>query len=161
MADGVSAEEFRTAMSAFASGVTIVTARAEDGAPHGLTATAFASVSRDPPLCLVCVAHAAEACPVIHATGAFAVNLLATGAEALSVRFATHGIDKFEGVPWIPGPLTRCPLLGGALMGVECTVDRALTAGDHDLFLGRLRAVHPGVGEPLLYFRARYGRFSP
>jgi flavin reductase ActVB len=153
--------EFKAAMASFASGVVVVTTIDAAGTPFGFTATAFASVSRNPPLCLVCPGHSAEALPTLRAVHRFAVNILGRSQEPLSTRFATHGIDKFDGVPWKPGTETGCPLLAGALVNLECTVEHALTAGDHDVLVGRILSVQAGPGDPLLYFRGNYRELLP
>jgi flavin reductase (DIM6/NTAB) family NADH-FMN oxidoreductase RutF len=152
----VSVDEFRAAMASFAAGVTVVTTAAANGDPFGLTATAFSSVSRNPPLCLICISHVAEARPVLMVTRRFAVNFLATGQEEVSARFATHGLDKFEGVPYVLGEASGCPLLEGALASVECTVQTVHVAGDHDVVIGSIERVNVGEGEPLVYFRGKY-----
>ena len=110
-----SVDDFKRAMGSFAAGVTIVTTVDDGGKVWGLTATAFSSVSKSPPLCLVCVSHAADAYPAIAASRRFAVNVLSAEQEALSARFAEHGVDKFADVEWTPGPATGSPLLAGAL----------------------------------------------
>jgi flavin reductase (DIM6/NTAB) family NADH-FMN oxidoreductase RutF len=152
----ITADDFRAAMGSFAAGVTIITTRDDAGRSFGLTATAFASVSRDPPLCVICVAHTAEAHPVLVASRRFAVNFLAATQEGLSARFATHGLDKFDGVLHHAGPLTGCALVEGAMASIECTVHAQHPAGDHDLFLGEIRSVTVSGDSPLVYFRGRY-----
>lgn len=161
MAVPVTTEEFKAAMAAFTAGVAVITTVDAAGVPFALTATAFSSVSKSPPLCLVCVSHAAEAHPVIRVVGRFAVNILSRDQDDLSARFATHGIDKFATVPWVPGGATGCPLLPGALATIECLVTETLTAGDHDVFLGAIQGIHLGTTEPLVYFRGRYCDLVP
>lgn len=148
-------------MASFAAGVTVVTALDGRGSPLGLTATAFSSVSKTPPLCLVCVSRDAEAYPAIRETGRFAVNFLTVEQQPLSSRFATHGLDKFDGVAWVRGKATGCPLLEGALASVECQLQATIPAGDHDVFLGAIDGIVVGTGEPLVYFRGRYGDVTP
>jgi len=162
MALAVTDELFRHAMSSFASGVTVITTVDASGRPFGMTATAFCSVSREPPLCLVCVADSADAYPALKESGRFAVNVLSSEQSELSARFATHGIDKFEGVAWSEGPETGCAILEGALVTVECLVENVLVAGDHEIFVGSIRRVHAGnAGDPLVYFRGRYVDVRP
>src|SRR5712691_8489864 len=106
-------DEFRRVLGHFATGVPVVTACDAEGRPTGLTASAFASVSLDPPLVLVCVAHKAQAYPAILAAGRFAVNILSTTQEAVSRRFASSslsGAEKFEGSDYRQGAL-GLPLL--------------------------------------------------
>jgi flavin reductase ActVB len=147
--------EFRTALRCFAAGVTVVTTRDQDGRPSGLTASAFTSVSLDPPLVLVCVDHAATAHPDFRAHGWFAVNVLRREQETLSRQFAESGGDKFQDVPFHEGR-TGLPLLDGALAALECEVVDAHEAGDHTIFIGRVEAATISGGRPLVYFHGGY-----
>jgi flavin reductase (DIM6/NTAB) family NADH-FMN oxidoreductase RutF len=156
MEHSVTTADFKAAMASFAAGVTVITTLDDSGRPFALTATAFASVSKNPPLCLVSVSHDAEAHPVISAMKRFAVNLLSRDQQGLSSRFATSGIEKFDGVAWTPGDATGCPLLAETLASVECTVSSVLTAGDHDIFIGAIQRIVLGSGDPLVYFRGGY-----
>jgi flavin reductase (DIM6/NTAB) family NADH-FMN oxidoreductase RutF len=147
--------EFRTALRSFAAGVTVVTTRDREGRPSGLTASAFTSVSLDPPLVLVCVDHAATAHPDFRERGWFAVNVLRREQEALSRHFAVSGGDKFGGVPCHEGQ-TGLPLLDGALVTLECRIVDAHEAGDHTIFVGQVEAASVTGGRPLLYFHGGY-----
>lgn len=148
-------QEFRRVLGHFAAGVSIVTTIGEDGAPYGLTATAFTSVSLDPPLVLVCVDKGAESHPHFHASRVFAVNFLTVGHQELSSRFAVSGGDKFSGVPTRRGT-TGSPLLSEALGYLECRTVNVVDAGDHTIFIGQVEAADARAGEPLLYFRGAY-----
>jgi flavin reductase (DIM6/NTAB) family NADH-FMN oxidoreductase RutF len=147
--------EFRTALRSFAAGVTVVTTRDREGRPSGLTASAFTSVSLDPPLVLVCVDHAATAHPDLRHRGWFAVNILRREQEGLSRRFAVSGGDKFSGVSCHEGK-TGLPLLDGALVTLECRIVEAHEAGDHTIFLGQVEAATVAGGQPLVYFHGAY-----
>lgn len=147
--------EFRRALRHFPAGVTVVTTRDGEGRPAGLTASAFTSVSLEPPLVLVCVDHEAAAHPAFETHGWFAVNVLAEGQEALSRRFAASGGDKYAGVAFHEGR-ARLPLLDGVVASLECRiVDRHL-AGDHTIFVGRVEGTAVSGGAPLLYFQGDY-----
>jgi flavin reductase (DIM6/NTAB) family NADH-FMN oxidoreductase RutF len=148
-------------MASFAAGVTVVTTVDAAGNPFGLTATAFSSASREPPLCLVCIGHAAEAHPALLASRRFAINFLALAQHTLSARFATHGLDKFDGVPYADGTATGCPILEGTLGYVECTVRDVYPVGDHDVIVGLIERVETSDGTPLVYFRGRYHELLP
>lgn len=161
MPQTITDDVFRSAMASFATGVTVVTTVDGNREPFGLTATAFCSVSKSPPLCLVCVATSADPYPAMKETGCFAVNVLSHEQGELSVRFATHGIDKFSGVAWSAGSETGCALLSGALVSIECLVETIVPAGDHDVFIGRIQAIHVGTGlDPLVYYRGRYAELD-
>jgi len=155
-------DEFRRAMSHFATGVTIITAWDAQHRPTGLTASSFTSVSLHPPLVLVCVSQKAQSYPAIKAAGRFAVNILSTGQEAVSRRFATTsgGDEKFAGLEYRPGP-RGLPILADALAELECTVVNAYPGGDHTIFVAQVETAEcrGDLGkEPLLYFRGKYSR---
>jgi flavin reductase (DIM6/NTAB) family NADH-FMN oxidoreductase RutF len=156
----VGADDFRHVCGHFATGVTIITTRESDGRPTGLTASAFTSVSLDPPLVLVCVSHKSQSFPALRDGGTFAVNILRDSEEAVSRRFATTRLDKFDGVPYTVSPL-GLPLLDDALAHVECVTVSAYPEGDHTIFVGRVERARAESGDPLLYFRGQYQRLAP
>lgn len=145
---------FRQAMASFASGVTVVTS-AHAGRLIGITVSSFCSLSLNPPLVLICIDKAAASHDAIGDAGMFAVNVLAEGQEYLSRRFATPDEHKF-----LDGTYTLAssglPLLNGALMQIECTIQAALPGGDHTIYTGLVTAAHVQEGRPLLYFRSGY-----
>jgi len=156
----ISADEFRRTLSHFASGVTVITTCDRDGRPTGLTASAFTSVSLEPPLILVCVDNKAQSYPALLAGKMFAVNILGLEQEAVSRRFATTKIEnKFEGVPFTLSPL-GLPLLDSALAQLECATVNVHLEGDHTILVGRVEGASSGPGAPLVYFRGRYERLS-
>ena len=152
-------DDFRRVLSHFATGVTLVTTRDSDARPAGLTASAFTSVSLDPPLILVCVDHKAQSFPALAESGRFAINILRAEQEHLSRRFASTRLDKFDGVSFRLGAL-GLPLIEGALAYLECMTVSAHREGDHTIFVGRVEHADTGSGEPLLYYRGRYNRLS-
>lgn len=148
----------RDAMGCFATGVTIVTALDAQGAPVGLTANSFTSVSLDPPLLLVCIANAAGTAPVLREAAHFGVNVLQIGQQPASNRFAAKGEDRFANLPWGPGQ-TGVPLLGNSLVSFECRCEAVHEAGDHFILVGHvMRAQFEPYRDPLLYFRGKYRR---
>ena len=84
----VTKEEFRKALGRFATGVTVITVTKDNGAVHGVTVNAFASVSLDPPLVLVCMDHRSHTLPLLHARKRFGVNVLAEGQRAIAEYYA-------------------------------------------------------------------------
>lgn len=143
-------------MASFAAGVTVVTTIDAEGAPQALTATAFSSVSASPPLCLVCIDKRARAHHPLLSRGSFAINILGIEQEGLSARFSSPVSDRFSGVTWRPGQLTRCPILPEALAYLECHMAGVHSAGDHDILLGRVHSVQVRDGAPLVYWRGAY-----
>jgi flavin reductase (DIM6/NTAB) family NADH-FMN oxidoreductase RutF len=152
-------QEFRRVLSHFAAGVTIVTTVGSDGKPYGLTATAFTSVSLEPPLVLVCVDKGAESHPHFRASRVFAVNFLRVVDEPLSRRFAVSGGDKFNDLVVDRG-VTGAPLLPEALGYLECRTVDIFEGGDHTIFLGQVEAGDARDGEPLLHFRGAYRQIT-
>ena len=153
----IGSDDFRRVLGHFATGVTIVTTCNADSLPAGLTVSAFASLSLEPPLVLVCVDHKSQSYPALRESGRFAVNFLTTGQDAVSRRFASTRLDKFDGVPFHVSDL-GLPLLEEALAHIECTTVSTHVEGDHTIFVGRVERARVGGGEPLLYFRGQYHR---
>ena len=147
--------QFRRVCSRFASGVTIVSVVDCAGVPHGMTASSFTSVSLNPPLILVCVNTGARFLEACNSVEHFAVNILGETQRALSERFAGSGYDRFEGVAWDPG-VTGAPLLPGVLGTLECARYRMLSAGDHEILIGRVLHANWKEGEPLIHFGSQY-----
>lgn len=154
------ATAFRDALSRFASGVTILTMRDAHGIDHGMTATAFTSVSLVPPLILVCVNHAASMYEPLQHAQRFAVNILADSQRRVSGAFAAPDVDRFGGFVFERG-IGDVPILVGAHAHLECRVHARHEAGDHTIIVGEVEACASGEGAPLLYYRGTYGRFAP
>lgn len=157
----VSKDDFKQVMGSFAAGVTVVTTVDPEGRKWGLTATAFTSLSMDPPLCLVCVDKRAGSHGPLTEVRKFAVNMLTAEQTELSNRFASRIDDKFEGVSHTAGEATGCPLLADALATMECTVTDIHPGGDHDIFVGELQSVQVAEGKPLIYWRGGYADLTP
>ncbi|MEG3627460.1 flavin reductase family protein [Streptomyces poriticola] len=171
-AEGVSNDEFRAAMSRLASGVVLVTAQeppldpddpmAPAGEDVGMTATAFVSVSLDPPLVLVSLRAGARMDDLLTEQPLWAVSVLSESQRHIAGRFAMKGrvSDRllFEDIPYVRGKVSGAPLVGGALATLECRTEQRVPAGDHTLVIGRvLTADVPSAdGRPLTYFRGRY-----
>jgi|DewCreStandDraft_1066081.scaffolds.fasta_scaffold00272_37 flavin reductase (DIM6/NTAB) family NADH-FMN oxidoreductase RutF len=150
----VDQETFREAMSHWASGVAVVTTFV-DGVPHGMTASAFCSVSTEPPTILVCVSKQARTHDRILRAGRFGVNILASTQQAYAVHFA--GTPVFEGNPPFLCEDDRPPAIADALAFLECRVAKTCDAGTHTIFLGLVEScrIRPG-GKPLTYYRRSY-----
>jgi flavin reductase (DIM6/NTAB) family NADH-FMN oxidoreductase RutF len=149
----------RQAFGRFATGVTVITVGG--GAPHGMTASSFASVSLDPPLLLVCIEHDAIMHGCLAAGRSFAVSVLAGSQEDIARHFADRwrplGLAQFDGVDWRGGPLTGAPLITGAQAHFECDLWRCYDGGDHTIFVGRLLALYQRPErDALLFFRGRF-----
>lgn len=154
---GVDAETFRQALAAWPSGVTIVTSRDGDHV-HGMTVSAFCSVSLDPPLVLVCADKASNTLRLIERSKAFSVSILSSAHQELSNRFASKRQEqsRFEGLVCRDGE-TGCPHIPGAIAALDCRVVNSVDAGDHVVCFGSVEGVVLQEGDdPLLYYHARY-----
>lgn len=151
-----SSGEFRDALGMFATGVTIVTARAADGTLVGLTANSFNSVSLDPPLVLWSLSHGAGSMPAFSAGSHYAINVLAADQQALAVRFASRQPDRWREVAFTEG-LGGAPLLAGAAASFECFNRSRYDEGDHVIFVGEVeRCMHRAGASPLLFHGGRF-----
>jgi flavin reductase (DIM6/NTAB) family NADH-FMN oxidoreductase RutF len=165
----VSNDEFRAAMSRLAAGVVLVTAHepaldAEGprGEDVGMTATAFMSVSLDPPLVLVGLREGSRMDDLLAEQPLWAVSVLSESQRHIAGRFAMKGriSDRllFEDIPYVRGEVSGALLVGGALATLECRTEQRVMAGDHTLVIGRVLSagVPSAEGGPLTYFRGRY-----
>ncbi|MFF3753961.1 flavin reductase family protein [Streptomyces sp. NPDC002018] len=169
-AEGVSNDEFRAALSRLAAGVVLVTAhepplsategpRGEDA---GMTATAFMSVSLEPPLVLVSVRNGSRMDDLLAEQPLWAASLLTESQRHIAGRFAMKGriSDRllFEDIPYRRGEVSGALLIGGSLATLECRTEQRVEAGDHTLVIGRVLAAElpSAEGGPLMYFKGRY-----
>ncbi len=160
----VTVAAFREALGAFASGVTVVTTTWRQ-VSHGMTVSAFCSLSLDPPLVLVCLAGSSRGRELIVHSGVFSVNVLAADQAHLSALFARRdrprGRDAFDGLDVRAGS-TGCPVLTGAVAHVDCLVRDLHDGGDHTIVVGSVvSAGSRRQAAPLLYHRSGYHRLDP
>jgi flavin reductase (DIM6/NTAB) family NADH-FMN oxidoreductase RutF len=153
--------EFRRAMGAFATGVTIITVDL-DGEVHGMTANAFASVSLDPMLVLVCVDHSTRTRAHLYAKKRFGINVLRHDQQAISEYYArpdrNHEHAETEAGARFKRTNHGTPMLEGSLAYLECRLHSSQEAGDHTVFIAEVEDVVVQAGEPLLFFRGKYWR---
>ncbi len=146
-------------MGCFATGVTIITVDLE-GEVHGMTANAFASVSLDPPLVLVCVDHKTRTHAHLHAKKRFGINVLCEDHRAISEYYArverSHENAEAEAGARFDRTEHGTPILHGSLAYLECRLHSAEAAGDHTIFIAEVEDVVVREGEPLLFFRGKY-----
>jgi 3,4-dihydroxy-2-butanone 4-phosphate synthase len=154
--------QMREVMGHFATGVTVVTARAADGSPVGTTANAISSVSLRPPLLLACLAESSETLAAIRAGGSFAINVLAKHQRDHSDRFAAKGADaRAHEIGFEDHPL-GVPVLPDSLATLVCEVDAIHPAGDHEIVVGLARSLDRAEAgaQPLLFYRGSYSELT-
>jgi flavin reductase (DIM6/NTAB) family NADH-FMN oxidoreductase RutF len=150
---------FRAVLGRFASGVTVVTTRDENGRDAGMTVSAFASVSLDPPLVLMCIDHAASMYITLSKCTHFVANILSEGQEAIARRFSESDPNRFEGIGYETGQ-TGGAILFEVLGYIECEVVARHEAGDHTIIVGRVDVATSNEGKPLLYYRGGYAQLE-
>jgi len=156
------AEQLRTAMRAWTSGVAIVTA-AYDGQQHGMTVSSFTSISLDPPLVVISLQTTSRTHDMVSRAGAFGVTILAAGQEELSERFAdrppgrNHGLEGLQTETLVTG----APMIRGGLASLDCKVSQAVRVGMNTLFIGEVVAVRgDDQAAPLIYHDRAYRRLG-
>ena len=152
-------QDFRKALGAFPSGVTVVTTAA-NGAPYGMTVSSFTSLSLEPLLVLICLANSGRVEEVLRIDSPFTVNVLGSHQVGISRRFADRrrpaGADAFDGIPFHWSE-TACPVIDGALATVDCHTVARHPGGDHTIVVGSVVGldVDPAA-MPLVFFRGQY-----
>lgn len=147
---------FRDALGSFATGICVVTAMPEQGAPIGMTINSFSSVSLEPPLVLWSIQNVSECFGVFGTTDRFAISVLSKEQEALSQRYATKADHALLGEHYQPGR-TGLPLIRNALTSFECRVWARYPGGDHLIIVGEVMDVQAEQsGPPLLFHQGRY-----
>jgi flavin reductase (DIM6/NTAB) family NADH-FMN oxidoreductase RutF/pimeloyl-ACP methyl ester carboxylesterase len=155
---GSDPRSLRNALGCFATGVTVISAFATNGRPIGLTANSFTSVSLDPPLVAVCIAHESETGNLLKHASSFAINVLQVGQQAISNQFAGKSDDRFENAPWEKGEF-GVPIFPNSLCIFECAQHAIHEGGDHFILVGKVRkATYEPRHDPLLFFRGGYRR---
>ncbi|NMG76482.1 flavin reductase [Aromatoleum diolicum] len=148
-------QAFRAALGTFTTGVTIITTRDADGAPVGVTANSFNSVSLNPPLVLWSLAKSARSLPAFSSNPFFNVHVLAAAQEGLSGRFASQGTDKFDGIELDEG-ISNAPLLPQCTARFQCHTAFSYDGGDHVIYVGEVRAFDRSEQPPLVYQGGQY-----
>lgn len=149
--------EFRSALGAFVTGVTVVTSTFE-GKPVGFTANSFSSVSLDPPLISVCIGKSSSNFAAFDRAGAFNVSVLSESQRHVSQAFSAKGVDRFSMASWRAGSLGH-PIIQDSAAWFECTLHQRVDAGDHYILIGRVESFGHTTNSPLGYCRGSYVLF--
>ena len=157
-------QTYRDIMRHHAGAVTIISVGTMGGRT-GLTATAFCSLTDDPPTVVACVNRSASAHDLIATHGHFCVNILASGQQPTAMRFAGRvgheGEQRFDDGAW-ETLVTGAPVLRGALANLDCEVAERLDGKTHTIYLGRVKAGRVAErAKPLVYFRGDFCDLKP
>jgi flavin reductase (DIM6/NTAB) family NADH-FMN oxidoreductase RutF len=148
-------DRFRRACGLFATGVAVLTTRAADGTPHGITINSFSSLSLVPPLVMVAIDRDCVFRDYFETSGFYTVNILRQEQTDLSIRFAQLPEGRFAGVTWSPGT-TGSPVIEGVLGVLDCRTVSVMDAGDHRVLVAEVVDVQIREGQPLLFFAGNY-----
>lgn len=157
VADGaVDSTGLRRVFGRFPSGVTAVCALDDAGAPVGLAASSFVAVSLDPPLVGLCVQHTSTTWPRLRDRPRLGLSVLGAGQDRACRQLASKQGDRFAGLDVRPTD-DGAVLLGGASAWLDCSIEDAVPAGDHDVVLLRVhrQCTHPGLG-PLVFHESGF-----
>jgi flavin reductase (DIM6/NTAB) family NADH-FMN oxidoreductase RutF len=154
--------QFRQALGQFPTGVVIATARTATGQLVGMTLSSFNSVSLDPPLILFSMLRQARGFAQWQAVDRYAINVLNEEQEQVSNQFARTSGDKWDGISPLTGD-TGVPMLPNSAVVFECAAHARFDGGDHEIFVGRVAAMHEHAfnrGRPLVFFEGRYRQLA-
>jgi flavin reductase (DIM6/NTAB) family NADH-FMN oxidoreductase RutF len=155
----ISNDEFKSSLGKFASGVTVVTTKDNDGNLHGLTVSAFCSVSMNPPLILVCILKTTGSYSSFEESKRFVVNILEESQQNISNNFASHSDDKFSGQNYELNE-NGLPILADCLVNLECNLKHSYDGGDHTIFVAEIEKTTVRDGKPLIYSQGKYRQIS-
>lgn len=151
----ISVDEFRTAMSSWATGVSIITGFSIDGSdkPIGILCNSLASISLNEKLILWSVDKATSSYSHWIKVNTFIVHFLAEDQRELVTRFAKKGLDKFEGLSFERTALGN-PILAGTSVLMECSSYQIFDTPDHAIIIGELKTLVNNNKPPLLYLHS-------
>ena len=154
----VSKEDFRNAMSEFATGVTVITTLDDNDKPHSMTANSFTSVCLEPPVVLVCVAHGTHTYGFVERNGRFGVNILQHEQRELGAYFAKRPEDRQGGVEYSYSTAGQgLPVLENSMVFMGCQVIGSHIYGDHTVYLAEVKEIRRNKADvPLMFFRSRW-----
>jgi len=155
----ITSDEFRAALGRFASGVTVVTTKDKIGRLHGITVSAFCSVSLEPPLILVCIDKRTGSHGALGEINRFVVNVLREDQQYYSDLFASQLPHKFDEIEYTESA-DGTPILKDALVNMECRLVNSHDNGDHTIFVGEILESYVTDGKPLIYFHGSYRKLQ-
>ncbi len=151
---------FKQAMGRFPSGVVIVTTVDNEGKKCGFTASAFTSLSLDPPLILVCLANSADCYQSFVSTDKFAVNVIGNQQHELAFKFATKGAEKFGGDEFVTGE-SGLPIVSKCIFSLECNAKHTYPGGDHEILVGEVIHANVHEGSPSIWYEGNFRELKP
>lgn len=151
-------DEFRSALSQFATGVTVITTLDDEGKPHSMTANAFSSICLDPPTIMVCIGHNTNTNGFLKKTQRFGVNILTQNQQELGAYFAKKVEDRTGGVDYqYSVGEDQVPALDGSMVFFGCEVLGTHDYGDHTIYVGMVKEMRRDEpSAPLMFYNSRW-----
>ncbi len=145
----------RQAFSCFPCGVTAICG-IQGGSPLGMAASSFTSVSLEPPLVSVCVAHSSTTWPLLSVLPRLGISVLAGDHAEVARALGARVPNRFADVPW-EAVESGAVFVRGSTLWLECVIQACVPAGDHDIVLLRIAAIqaYPEVA-PMVFHNSRY-----
>ncbi len=115
--------------------------------PNIITLTWAGSLCSEPPIMGVSIRPSRHSHPLVKQSGEFAINV-PTAEMVRAVDWCGNvsgrNQDKFVamGLTPVPAEVIRTALIRECPLNLECRVVQTVSLGSHDLFLGRVVAVH-------------------
>lgn len=156
---GLDTKALREVLGQFATGVAVVTTLGDNGVPVGMAVNSFASVSLDPPLVLWSIALNSPSLGAFRSHGTFIVNIMGDDGKDQALNFATPSDEKFKHINWRPG-ICGAPILDDAAAFLECEMESRINAGDHEIYIGRVRRFAGSQKTPLLFHRGQFNQLG-
>lgn len=152
---GVTPEAFRAAMADLPAAVSIITTMSVEGVPQGATVSAITSLSKSPPMLLVCLDEASDTLAALDIGRGFLVHIVSDTLQDTAMTFATKGSGKFADVEWRTSERGQ-PRIDGASVIFECSVNSFAPGGDHTIVVGDILAIDHALDRPpVVYHRQR------
>ena len=151
--------DLRRVFASYPTGVAALAGLVDDR-PVGLAANSFTSVSLDPALVSVCVAHTSRTWPALRRSPRIGISVLGADQQEVSRRFGAPGADRFTGVEW-QETADGCVLLAGAAAWFDCSIAQEVRAGDHDIVVLRVHDLGcAGDVAPLVFHASSYRKLA-
>lgn len=152
--------ELRRLFGRFPTGVTALCA-ADQGTPMGMTASAFVAISINPALVSVCIKHGSATWQQLRTRERIGISFLGHCHADTARQLAQRTGDRFQGLDYEVTP-DGALFLANAAAWLECSLEREIAAGDHDIVVFRLhRAAVADEVMPLVFHSSDFHTLVP
>ena len=150
----INANNFKSGLSKFATGVTIVTINYKD-LYIGKTINSFASLSLNPPLVLFSLDIKSTSLNKYLSSKFLGINILAKKQKIYSNYFSKSN-PKWENIKYYLAP-NKIPMITEACVNLYCEKSKTLKQGDHIIFICKINKININEkSKPLIYSNNHY-----